>query len=813
MFETRNKKILRNISMKDFFSNLKRNLLLLASIILCQMILIVLINASSNYILSLHKQKLSVDGMDYQAVLTSPTQQQLKLLEENATIKYSGQQIACATGIAVNENTTVKIVLKWKDSINWEKQTLPALVTTQGRYPEKLNEIMMSESALRDAAIKDIHLGMNIPMKYVDKEGTQEAVFTLSGIFKDTTELNGVSTPSALVSKLFLNNSGYKDSTEESSKVYINFNSIFVKNSTVESLKKELKLSNNQVFLYDDELAVSTLFIVIGSVLLILLVLLVTYLVIFNIMYISLVKDTKVFGLYRAIGMTFAQIKSLFMYQLMGLLILGLPIGLGLGIFFSNLLQLSHFELNGWNSIGIVFSCVFVSFTTYISLNFPLKIAMKHTVIETKGINFQKNKNNGKRNRLKGTSLFSMANRNIFRDKRRAILVILSLFLALTTFITINTLIYSRNDKDFVDAYMENDMILNNQTGSGEEEYPKQVFSNEMINDISSQSGIRNFNKISFSPMVIKYDHEKFYSYLDEYYQKYMRMTAEEGEKRIGKDPNSFYGFLIGIGENDYKKLKKNLTDEIDDKEFYEGKVGILNTDIEQVSAFTNTTVNLRTDGQELNIKVVAVSDKSLSDKAGIAPNIYLYEESLGNMDISSIYEKLSIDFDSESANELNEKIKKIVSKDSSIGIVSKIDIQNEMKSSIEKITLMSNTLIFLFALIAMINFVNVVTAGIVEREKEFSVLESIGMTKKQIRKMLVIESLEYLFLSIIATICIGIPISYLLFNIFKEDYMHFIVPIKLLLIILSSILLVGVVIPILSFGRKKENISVRLRG
>ncbi|GAB2023921.1 hypothetical protein RyT2_30050 [Pseudolactococcus yaeyamensis] len=49
MFETRNKKIMKKLAVKDFKKNLKRNRLLLASIILCQMILIILINAGTNY--------------------------------------------------------------------------------------------------------------------------------------------------------------------------------------------------------------------------------------------------------------------------------------------------------------------------------------------------------------------------------------------------------------------------------------------------------------------------------------------------------------------------------------------------------------------------------------------------------------------------------------------------------------------------------------------------------------------------------------------------------------------------------------------
>ncbi|GAB2023079.1 hypothetical protein RyT2_21530 [Pseudolactococcus yaeyamensis] len=770
----------------------------------------------TNYSSAIQKQKLSVDGMDYQAVLTSPTTKQLDILENQSNVKFTGQQIACGTGIAINEKTTVKLVLKWKDPINWQKQTTPALDEWEGRYPEKMNEIMMSNAALRDAAIKDVRLGMKISMKYIDKHGIEDSEFILSGIYKDMTELNGNSTPTVLVSKSFLEKSDYSDSTEESSKVYVSFNSLFISNEKVEILKKKLNVSSNQVFLYDNELDKSTLIILIGCILLVILVLVATYLVIFNVMYISLVKDIKIFGLYRAIGMTYTQIKRMFMHQLFFLLVIGISLGVILGMSFNHFIipnGIVSFSISniGFNEVTSICSCLFVAITTYISLRFPIKIAMARTVVEAKGMSYQKNKQSHKR--LRGTSLGSMANKNIFRDKRRAFLVIISLFLAFTTFMTINTLIHSRNDEDFVNAHTADDFILENQTGLGEEEQPKQVFTNDLLNKIVSQPEIKDISKISFTPMVIKYEHQKYYHYLDKYYQKYMRISTSEGEEHIQKDANQFYGFVIGIGKGDFEKIQKKLTTKVNEADFYAGKIGILNTDIDETSGFVNKVLHYDVSGKNLNVAIAAVTNQSLSDKAGIAPNIYLYEDVVKQLEIPYIYEKVRLNFDSENARDVNERIKAIVNKDNRIGIVSKLDIRDEMKTSIKEMSIISNALITLFALIAMINFVNVITAGIVERGKEFTILESIGMTRRQIRKMVILESLEYLILSVAITLIVGVPISYFLFNLFKEEsYMQFTIPWGALIGMIVIVGVIGILIPIISFIKKKEAISVRLR-
>lgn len=675
---------------------------------------------------------------------------------------------------------------------------------------------MMSNAALRDAAIKDVRLGMKISMKYLDKYGIEENEFILTGTYQDRTELNGNTTPTVLVSKSFLDKSGYHDSTETSSKAYISFKSFLIRNQKVEMLKTKLNISSHQVFLYDNELAKSTLIILIGCILLILLVLVTTYLVIFNVMYISLVKDIKIFGLYRAIGMTYTQIKKMFLYQLFFLLTVAIPLGVILGITFNLAIvptDIISFSLSniGFNEVAFICSCLFVAITTCISLHFPVKIAMARTIVEAKGMYYPPKKQSHKG--LKGTSLWSMANKNIFRDKRRAFLVIVSLFLALTTFISINTLVYSRNDKDFVNAHMPDDFILENQTGSGEEEQPKQVFTNDMINQILSQPEIKDINKISFTPMVIKYEHQKYYHYLEKYYQKYMRISTGEGEENIKKDPNQFYGFVIGIGKDDFKKIQEKIPSKVNEADFYAGKIGILNTDIDKTSEFVNKVLHYDVYGKNLNVAIAAVTNQSLSDKAGIAPNIYLYEDVVKELGIPYIYEKIRLNFNSENARDINEQIKTVVNKDNRIGIVSKLDIRDEMKTSIKEILILSNALVTLFAAIAIINFVNVITAGIVERNREFTILESIGMTRKQIREMVTFESLIYLILSVSVTLIIGIPIAYFLFTLFKEEsYMQFIIPWKSLLGIIMLIGVIGFLIPMPYFIKKRETISIRLR-
>ena len=52
-----------------------------------------------------------------------------------------------------------------------------------------------------------------------------------------------------------------------------------------------------------------------------------------------------------------------------------------------------------------------------------------------------------------------------------------------------------------------------------------------------------------------------------------------------------------------------------------------------------------------------------------------------------------------------------------------------------------------------MLNLVNMILTGVIARQKEFAAMRSIGMTQKQLRKLIVYEGMYY---SLSALLCVG---------------------------------------------------------
>lgn len=67
----------------------------------------------------------------------------------------------------------------------------------------------------------------------------------------------------------------------------------------------------------------------------------------------------------------------------------------------------------------------------------------------------------------------------------------------------------------------------------------------------------------------------------------------------------------------------------------------------------------------------------------------------------------------------------------------------------------------FVIALIGILNYINTVITGMISRRNEFAILESVGMTRKQLKKMLVFEGLYSVLLTSLIVSTAGIGLTY----------------------------------------------------
>lgn len=128
---------------------------------------------------------------------------------------------------------------------------------------------------------------------------------------------------------------------------------------------------------------------------------------------------------------------------------------------------------------------------------------------------------------------------------------------------------------------------------------------------------------------------------------------------------------------------------------------------------------------------------------------------------------------------------------------------------------IVGGALSLIIGVIGILNFINAMLTSIISRRREFAMLQSIGMTNKQLRRMLIYEWLFYALATIISSIVFGSLLSFIIVqpiakNLWFFSYRFIISPI---LIASPILILASILVPFVSYMNvNKQTIVERLR-
>ena len=142
------------------------------------------------------------------------------------------------------------------------------------------------------------------------------------------------------------------------------------------------------------------------------------------------------------------------------------------------------------------------------------------------------------------------------------------------------------------------------------------------------------------------------------------------------------------------------------------------------------------------------------------------------------------------------------------ISLTSKAELADGLHSA--KITLytLGGGIAFVLAFIGIINFANIMFTNIEARRHELSVMESIGMTKKQCRRMLQMEGFWYAVMSLALCLTAGNVLLLGVFQAFKVgvEYAVFSYPIWMMLALTAILLAFCWFIPLMFVNRMMKS-------
>ena len=174
-------------------------------------------------------------------------------------------------------------------------------------------------------------------------------------------------------------------------------------------------------------------------------------------------------------------------------------------------------------------------------------------------------------------------------------------------------------------------------------------------------------------------------------------------------------------------------------------------------------------------------------------------------------------DCDPEAERYVTSKIKEYTKTNASVREVNiKSEISADFQSSMSSMNILGSGVSAVLVLIGIINFINVMLTGVYTRKGELSVMESVGMTKKQVKNMLVYEGMYYGWITIALILTLGNVIVYMVADLASSiaDYATFHYPVVLMFVIAAVIMSICILVPIIVYQMvSKESITERLRG
>ena len=107
-----------------------------------------------------------------------------------------------------------------------------------------------------------------------------------------------------------------------------------------------------------------------------------------------------------------------------------------------------------------------------------------------------------------------------------------------------------------------------------------------------------------------------------------------------------------------------------------------------------------------------------------------------------------------------------------------------------------------------ILNFINSVLTNVVTRRKEFAMMEAIGMTKKQLLRMLILEGLYYAGITILAVLVFGSLFSFTVVRVLSGGiwFMKYRFVIWPMLAACPFLILFGIVVPYLAYAPQRKN-------
>lgn len=869
---TNTKSVTYMLALESAKVNKSRNQVLLGAIILSIISVTIVFGIFDKKIQEEYIQAVRQAGMAATAYLERGNQEQYERIKELTYIRQAGRSFPL--GNAYDGRSRFVSQMSILDQNAWQRLFRPAYGEIHGTYPTAEDEIMLSKRALENMNLSDSEIGTEINLTVdVGLFRKETGKFRLCGWFTDYTELSGNPAIGYLSEKKLQEwNLDFRGNAD----ILIRQKDGVTWQELEQRIYEDIPIEKTQNFAASDSyiyeavnhfaggygMAAAGVMIILAGV----------YLLVSNVMRLSMINDIRQMGLLNMLGATGKQIRHIYGEQISWILLKGSLAGGIVSIVLSMII--------GIRLCVLLFAIVFTAGVTGTAALGIIRKMVRTSCVETlhytgtSNRQLQKERKIQRRKRSQLQELVYMAWQNIFRNKKRNSITICSLFLGMTAAFGAMVII---EGSDPIHYYKERpDFIIfgemcswAQQEGYGNEYKENELEADMLKTEASSIALISDNYYEEFSPIPEGMSEDilnlegvnKKQSYVlegaymipvftgkgvrpivdEESYdgKNTMQLEADCGivqilreedisrlskyaeEKRLPVDMDSLQngtGLLLLHDHALSPEQETNVAESVGESLFFKSFATKKYMEaLENISGEEREDFEKNWDGQiSGEFRLCGYMDTADNQFPAIRQTWHgreiLYfvisEEGFEKLptDRKTFYMEINTDMEKES--QVDHAIQKILLKEnhirqeneeSGIAYVSKSVLLAREEKTLQGNRLILGCISIILIFVGLMNYFNVTITGILSREKEFSVMRSIGMTSQQQRILLIMEGACYCMITVGLFLTLGSGILWIIRTYMEARvlYFHYIYPINIVLFLAGCLCGICIVVPL----------------
>ena len=812
-----NREVIRMLARESYRANRSRNRILTTAVAFTVMMLFC--------VFSLAIGKISTDCLLYTRNAGTAAYTMLERANEAQKEEIDALPYIKDTGFDVVFGYTEEYSCEVMDKTTWEIMQKPAYSDIHGTYPEEKDEIMLSMRALNGIGITDPEVGMEIRDRIRLTDGSEtEGAFRLSGFYTEYMDPT-ITVPAGYFSKEFYDTLDVD--TDQATILLIRQDDGITDEDIMQRLYTDVTMrDDSQQFLGGNSFTWQAVYDMTGgfgtAAFLALLILAGAGMLLYNVMHISISRDIRQYGLLKTMGATKAQLERIVFRQTAYTVLWGCLAGGAAGSVITvtvipGLLSGMYLHGLGDASAMIAFrpwlllpAVCFGAAVTFVSAALAVNRAagmspveaVKYTGQTIRHVRRMDEKKSGGKFGKEGIKddrggIALMAWRNLFRVRKRFLVTVVSLLLGITVSLgavvltrgtdETNRINYERPDFSVevmmnamsVDAYHSDqiffpqevqDQILNLRGVTGSRiargGYGRISLDEEAIQVFVGTTG----SEAETSSFVVQAVSDEWLAQLEEFAEEEeLDLDVESVRKGEGLIFLHYRALSLIEEEKGREDIGKELT------------LTDLDGNGAQTMRFAGYLDCLKSGLPDLNNTAIGpgiiyfLAGEEGFQKLGLTEQTFEIE-----LEADPEYEPtmkatlsgITADYNrshgliSESSNEV---------KLGSLNMYAKSDELAARKDYISSSRTAMGALCILLILMGLVNYVNVTLTGLAVRRKEFAVLESIGLTRRQLKRMLLLEGVFYSLIVTVLLLTAGTGALYAFGAVMDEKIVYFV--------------------------------------